>query len=408
MKYISIYRPQIYMRYLCMLVLWIASAFVCRGQEAAADTVISVVTFYPGSDIYELEGHTTLRVRMPMQDYGVSWGLFDFDAPNFVYRFVKGETDYMMGIIPWPYLEAQYHAQGRRIVEQRLNLDSMQKKRLLGLLADNYRPENRTYRYNYVLDNCATRPLAIIEQSVGDTVTVPEPTGEAASQTTFRSMMRMYHRNYPWYQLGIDIALGPTIDKPVTARQKTFAPVAMFSQLEGATAAGRPLTAGTTVISDVPEDNAVLGATPWYLNPVTVSFVIFIVIAFITLRDWRRDRPTRWLDCLYDTIVGLAGCLVVFLVFVSSHYATSPNWLLLWLNPLPLAVAAGVWIKGAEKLVFCLQIAIFALVLAGIMIWPFTGQYFNPALLPLVAATLLRAGLYIALGLRKTKHLCRQ
>ncbi len=150
------------MRYLCMLVLWIASAFVCRGQEAVADTVISVVTFYPGSDIYELEGHTALRVRMPMQDYGVSWGLFDFDAPNFVYRFVKGETDYMMGIIPWPYLEAQYHAQGRRIVEQRLNLDSMQKKRLLGLLADNYRPENRTYRYNYVLDNCATRHLAII------------------------------------------------------------------------------------------------------------------------------------------------------------------------------------------------------------------------------------------------------
>ena len=39
----------------------------------------------------------------------------------------------------------------------------MQKRRLLDLLETNVLPQNRTYRYNYVKDNCATRPLRAVE-----------------------------------------------------------------------------------------------------------------------------------------------------------------------------------------------------------------------------------------------------
>ena len=39
-------------------------------------------------------------------------------------------------------------------------------------------------------------------------------------------------------------------------------------------------------------------------------------------------------DTIYFNIAGLAGLLLTFLIFVSVHYATSPNWLYLWLNPL--------------------------------------------------------------------------
>lgn len=378
---------------------------LCAVLQAPAqtDTVFSIVTFYPGSDIYELEGHTVLRVRMNGQDYGASWGMFDFDSPNFIYRFVKGETDYMMGIIPWPYLEQEYRSRGRRIVERQLDLNSPQKQRLLAELEENYLPQNRTYRYNYVLDNCATRPLELVEKAVGDSVVLQQPEGEGAGNNTFRKLMTMYHRNYPWYQLGIDLALGSGIDMPVTARQKAFAPIALDSQLATATVNGKPLVCNTVVINDVAPDNAVLEPTAWYLRPWAVFFVVFIIIAWITWRDWMRGRPSRWLDTVFDSVTGIDGCVTFFLVFVSTHYASSPNWLLLWLNPLPLAVAVLVWIKKAEKLVILLQITIFALVFAGMAIWPFTGQYFNPALLPLLAATMLRPGLYIGLWLRNRK-----
>ena len=33
-----------------------------------------------------------------------------------------------------------------------------EKERLIALLTENYRPENRVYRYNFFYDNCATRP----------------------------------------------------------------------------------------------------------------------------------------------------------------------------------------------------------------------------------------------------------
>lgn len=77
---------------------WIAA----MGQDSIS---LGIVTCYPGGDIYELEGHTALRIKGMMHgrpmDIAMNYGLFDFDAPNFVYRFVKGETDYMCGAIDW-------------------------------------------------------------------------------------------------------------------------------------------------------------------------------------------------------------------------------------------------------------------------------------------------------------------
>lgn len=380
----------------------------CVAQHHSAiapnDTTITLVTFHPGSDIYELEGHAALHITMPYgTDIAANWGLFDFNAPNFVYRFVKGLTDYSMGIMPWSYTEAAYQGEGRRITEHVIDMTSEQKQRLLELLAKNALPENRVYRYNYVLDNCATRPLALIEKALGDSIILPQPEGEAGQQKTFREMMSYYHRNYPWYQLGIDLSLGSSIDKPLTARQKTFAPAALDTQIARATVNGKPLTKQTIVTNDVPADNAILPATPWLLTPTAIFTIVFLLIAWATYRDIRRKRPTRWVDTAIFGLVGLDGCILTFLIFVSQHYATSPNWLYFWINPLGLLVAVTVWIKKAEKLLIWSQMAIFALIICGICAWPFTGQHFNMALLPLLLATMLRSGLHIGLWMRNRK-----
>lgn len=397
-------------KYFARILIALCALLACQQSRAqiqavTADTVVSLVTFHPGSDIYELEGHTALRVTTPEGiDVAANWGLFDFNTPNFVYRFVKGETDYCMGIMPWALTEMEYTGQGRRITEHVLDMTPTQKRRLLDLLAENARPENRVYRYNYVLDNCATRPLAMLEKALGDTIAMPQPDGEPARLGTFRQMMSYYHRNYPWYQLGIDLALGSGIDKPLTARQKAFAPAAMDTQIARAEVNGRPIVARTVIINDVPADNAVEGATPWLLTPPAVFTLVFLLMAWATYRDWKRRRPTRWIDSAFFGVLGLTGCVLTFLIFVSTHYATSPNWLYFWINPLGLLVAVAVWIKKAEKLLIWAQIAIFALIICGICAWPFTGQHFNIALLPLLLATMLRSGLYIGLWTRSRKN----
>lgn len=95
----------------------------------------------------------------------------------------------------------------------------------------------------------------MIEKAIGDTIALDAPAGYD-SLTSFRRIMRHYHINYPWYQFGIDLALGSGIDYPVTDREKAFAPLILKEMMETATVKGRPVVKDTQVILDAREDGA--------------------------------------------------------------------------------------------------------------------------------------------------------
>lgn len=228
------------LRHLTYIITLLLSALGCAAAEPADSASVWFLTCAEGSDIYELEGHTALRIADPRTgtDCVVNWGLFDFSAPFFVYRFVKGETDYKSGVAPTELFLMQYAGSGREVTAQRLNLTAAETDTLITLISDCLRPENRTYRYNYVYDNCSTRALAYVERALGDSIALAAP--QLPENTdTFRKLMAYYHRNYPWYQFGIDLALGSGIDHKLTRREYAFAPVVLRGMLSGATAGAR-------------------------------------------------------------------------------------------------------------------------------------------------------------------------
>lgn len=366
------------------------------------DTTIWFVNIYPGSEIYELEGHSALRIKTPDNDMAINYGMFSFDAPNFVYRFVKGETDYMAGAIPWQYFEREYIRDGRRMVANRLNLTSGQKKRLLELVETNLLPENRVYRYNYVLDNCATRPLRTVELATQDTIILDEPHNIPALNT-FRDFMRYYHRNYPWYQFGIDIALGTGIDRPITIREKSFAPVVLDSQFASAHLSdGTQIVDDVEVLNDTATDGCVLSPTPWYFAPVTLSWVLALIISIYALfKVIRRRVYPRGVATIFYACFGVAGLVVAFLVFISVHEATSPNYNLLWLNPLCFIPVACFWIKKAKMVIIPYFFINFVLLLWLLVIWILGVQSPNTAFIPLVITDMLLSVLYIYLNISK-------
>lgn len=372
-----------------------AACFAAPAAPAGEPASVSFIVVEPGPEVFELEGHAALRVNAgPMSDFMVTYGVFDFDSPNFIYRFVKGDAEYSMGVIPWQYVAEAYRREGRTLVEYPLALDSAATDRLLKMVYENYRPENRYYRYNYVKDNCVTRPLRIVELALGDSIILGEPASEAASDRTFRQVMQRYHRNYPWYQFGIDIALGSGIDQEITAREKAFAPVVFGDQLPDATVSGRKLSGEGTIIAKG-KDTAILGPTPWVLTPLAVFWTLFAVCLAITVRDILRRHTTRWFDSLLFGVFGLAGLLLTFLIFVSIHEATSPNWLYIWLNPFCLIAAIGVWIKKWKNAVICYQFINFAALIALCALWPLTGQHLNAAFVPLIICDLMRAASFV-------------
>src|ERR1035437_603065 len=110
--------------------------------------------------MYEKFGNTSIRIIDKKNNFDVvyNYGIFSFDTDNFYYKFIKGETDYQLGIYDTRNFLPEYAQRNSMVVEQILNLTPAEKKDLFALLMKNYEPENRTYRYNFVFDNCATRP----------------------------------------------------------------------------------------------------------------------------------------------------------------------------------------------------------------------------------------------------------
>lgn len=371
---------------------------------------VSLLTCAPGREVYQLEGHAALRLtRAGVYDLVVNWGIFDFNSPNFLYRFVKGETDYMALAYPYELFLREYRQEGRGVVEDVLRLSPDEAARLEALVQDNLLPEHRTYRYNYVADNCATRPLALIEQALGDTLRFTPPAAFTYGETevtypeslspqdyTFRREMTRYHDDYPWYQFGIDLALGAGIDRPITQRERVFSPVFLHEFLKTAVRPdGEPLLAATLTALPASRERVTDAPTPWPLRPVAVCAVVFALVAWSAWRDIRRGKITRWVDTVLYGAFFLAGCLLTFLIFVSVHEAVSPNWLYLWLNPLCLVPVVGEWLKSCKGVVYCYQICNFALLILLLAGHHFFGQALNAAFPLLILADMARSFAYI-------------
>lgn len=379
-------------RILPLLTVMLLTA-IAPGLQAA-EPRISLLTAHAGEEIYQLEGHTALRIVHPDRgDYVVNWGLFDFAAPNFVYRFVKGETDYLAGAASTDHFLEIYRREGRKVVEQELRLAPEQAAKVVELTDINLLPGNRVYRYNYVLDNCATRPLAIIEKAIGDSLRLD---GKGLRRNgSFRQAMRHYHEGYPWYQFGIDLALGSGIDRPISLREEAFAPVMLELMLEQATLPDGTAAAGPAVtLVEERDGSAVLPPTPWYLSPMFWSLIVALIAAAVCAAELKKGRRTlgsRIFDTIYYSLLGLTGCVIAFLIFISVHEASSPNWLFLWANPLCLTAAVAVWAKRLEKLLVCYQFFNFALLMTLAVLLLCGVQSPNPAFVPLIAADAARA-----------------
>lgn len=369
--------------------------------HSSSDVTVSIVNFYPGPEIFELEGHTALRLQAPDMDIAVSYGMFSFDDPNFVYRFVKGETDYWVGVVPWQTFVDSYVRQKRRIVEHVIDMTPEQRQRLFQLLDQNLLPQNRVYRYNYIRDNCATRPLRIIEKAMGDSIILGVPESPVANPT-FRNIMRHYHANYPWYQFGIDLCLGPGIDTPLDNREMAFAPAVLDGQLLSATVNGKPLVSRTIVVNDVPAANAIEPATPWVQSPMAVALLWLAITIAITVCNIRRHKLSRWFDTIMFVAYFIPGCIIFYLVTISLHAATTPNWLILWLNPLLIIPVVCLWIKRTQKLLICWQLINFALLIAFFVAVTISGQSINSAFIPFIVAEIIRCGNYLYITRRKT------
>ena len=352
---------------------------------------VSLITYYPGNEVFEVYGHTEILLSDSTGSYYVNYGVFDFNSPNFIARYIMGETDYLCAIMP-PRVNAGIK-EGRKMVEQNLNLTPSQAQRLWDLLAENVKPQNREYRYRHFSDNCSTRARDIIESALGEQL---DYTGcDFIVGKTLRQVLRHYTRNYAWDEFGIDLVMGAVCDTIIDARTQTFTPLflmhAFNSTMVMRDGKPTPFVSRSNVIVPGDDNGIVQPPTPWYITPMAAAIALLAITILITLKDWRRRKVSRWFDTLLFTIAGLAGCIIFFIEFISTHEATMPNYNILWLHPLQLLLAILPWSKRATKILRSCHLVNIALIATMLVIWLSGLQVPNAAFFPIVGALLMRS-----------------
>ena len=100
---------------------------------------ISLLTCSPHDEIYSLYGHTAIRCcdSITGQDIVINYGVFSFDQPYFIPRFIFGLTDYCMGAYTMNQFLAEYSYYNCGVTQQVLNLTESEKKAVMQALATN-------------------------------------------------------------------------------------------------------------------------------------------------------------------------------------------------------------------------------------------------------------------------------
>jgi hypothetical protein len=394
------------LKYLCLLVgFWmiLPHAATCQTggsdvmqaqSETEADTLqLSLLTCAPGGEIYELYGHSALRVKCLTDgsDWVFNYGIFDFSTPNFMWRFMLGQTDYTVAAMPYMYFCDAYRREGRAVTEQVLNLRPAEEARLLDVVIQHVSQEGWNYRYNFLYDNCVTRLIHMIEDCVDGQV--EWPTAEEGKRT-FRDMLHESTEvQSPWNCFGQDLILGAEVDEPLSVTKQMFSPIyaerfVCEAVVRGADGQTRPLVSQPAPL--VTSYASTLETNGCAMMPTIVLSVFAVLWLMIGCWEMKRGKVCMALDNVILAVRGVLGILVALLFFASEHPAVGSNWLILFLNPLPLFLL--VWKlcgNRAEKHQRYVLFMVVEMVLIGIVLL-LSPQVVPPMVYVLLAALALR------------------
>ncbi len=374
----------------------IALFFIGWGISALAQSVtdatkISLLTGSPGAELYSTFGHSAIRIQDKDQNMDIvfNYGTFNFNTPNFYLKFVRGQLDYMLSVEQYENFEASFKYENRSVTEQELNLTSAQKGKLISLLFQNYKPENRNYKYDFFYDNCATRIRDIMIRAYGNDFQYHYPDSWKNSEFTFRNLIDMYLTHHHWSDFGIDIALGLPTDKVATPADFMFLPDYLSDGFEHAT-----IIQNGEEVSFVKGKEVLLSRTDiepkvFFITPVRLMWALFILSAALSFFSYKKEIKILWFDVTYFSIIGILGWIVFLLWFFTDHIATKDNLNVLWAVPLhfpifliwskiPLKIRKGyVWIVGL--------IDVFIL-----LFWFVFPQQYHIAFIPLILIMIMR------------------
>lgn len=378
------------------------AAVSLTGRLAGHDSlIVSILTMGQGRELFDRFGHMSIRVQAPAigLDSAWNWGMYDFNTPGFIPRFLSGETQYWMAGFPTPALVNFYAQAGRGVWEQELSLNAREADSLLTYLRWNAKPENKFYRYDYYLDNCATRVRDVIDAVTGGEL--KRALAGSGSGMTWRGETVRLSDAFPVIGFGMSYALGARADVPLTTWEELFIPMHLRDairalQVQRAGEPSRALVSRETVL--VPESAYVEAAAPrsFLAAALATGIVLALIVLFLSkASDVSLGARTamRILGVTWHFVAGMSGTLVLLAGLLTRHVFMGANTGVLLGTPVSLALVLLVvpaWSKSPSprKVIVAANLALFTFGAASLTLISHAIPSLAPADLSAVALAL--------------------
>lgn len=336
---------------LCFALVLALLASRAWGEEPAAADVpdalsiatprIALLTMGPGDDFVTKFGHDALVVEYPGQRARVyNFGMYTRQSIT-VSRVLSGRLRYWLAVAPYAETITLYRLQNRSLLTQALALEPSAARALAAALAQNARPENASYLYDYALDNCTTRVRDALDRATGGALR--RTLEQAPVTTTYRHHALRLTAADPLLFLLFDLGLGAPADRPLSGWDDAYLPDRLAAAVRrvklGSGGAERPLVERERVLFTAVREPVSEGPPSrwgwWLAAGIAVGGVVFA-----GARSQQRGVRLAGgvVGALAAFAVGAFGLLLTALLLTRVHAVVRPNVNVLLCSPLALLI----------------------------------------------------------------------
>jgi hypothetical protein len=304
---------------------------VCVGQSRllSKNARVSVLTCGTGNESYSLFGHTAIRISDPDQfvDVVYNYGAFDFNTPNFVLKFTKGDLQYFAVTHSFTTFMNEYNYEKRSVYEQELTIPENLKQKLFDNLNTALASGDSYYTYKFIDKNCTSMVVDIINKTLGTAAIVKN----TDTELTYRTILYPYFDHHFYEKLGTSIIFGKKVDGLGT---QLFLPFELQKSLKTVRFKNQPLAKENKTLLEFNETPP----TSWWNN--IYSYLLFLGLILVL------DKKS--LNLFYFLTMGLLGLFFVFVGFYSNHLELGYNYNTLLFNPALLLLLYFYYKKNAK------------------------------------------------------------
>jgi len=266
-------------------------------------------------------------------------------------------------------------------------LSAVQAAKLRDFLLWNLEPQNAGYNYDYLLDNCATRVRDALDRVLDGAL--QKTLSARPGAMTYRQQIDRLTSGQAWMMLALDLGMGPSADKALTAWQESFLPMVLQRQLRSVRVADGVGGLAPLVLRErriAPNRLTPPPLRPPDLRPPLALAGVAFAALLLALRR-RAPRAYALAAGAYLSAAGFVGVVLGCLWTLTMHHVAWDNANLLLFNPLSFALLPAVsrarrggGLAAPSRALLALQLA--AVLLAGLLhLLPDGAQQNQPWLL---------------------------